>query len=66
MLVKEVLGRRDKLKNYAYGLQRSINYFRNTLGDQELAEDLEELYQEIQKEFHEIDKALATFENMEM
>lgn len=66
MLVKEVLGRRDKLKNYSYGLKRSINYFRNTLGDQEMAQDLEDLHQEIQKEFEEISKALSTFENMEM
>lgn len=66
MLVKEVLGRRDKLKNYSYGLKRSINYFENVLNDKELAADLQELHKEIQKELEDISKALVTFEDMEM
>lgn len=66
MLVKEVLHRRDKLKNYSYGLKRSINYFKNVLNDKEMAEDLEDLNKEIEQEFDEINKALSTFENLEM
>ncbi|MDO4720827.1 MAG: hypothetical protein Q4A78_09205 [Peptostreptococcaceae bacterium] len=66
MLVKEVLGRRDKLKNYSYGLKRSINYFEKVLNDKELAADLQELHMEIQKELEDISKALVTFEDMEM
>lgn len=66
MLVKEVLQRRDKLKNYSYGLKRSINYFSNVLNDKELASDLEDLHTEIEEEFNKINSALSTFEDLEM
>lgn len=66
MLVKEVLSRRDELKNYLYALKRSIKHCELYMDDEDMENDLKNLSKEIQKEFDEVDKALKAFEELEM
>ena len=66
MLVKEVLSRRDQLKNYLYELKRSIKHCEIYMDDEDMENHLKDLSNEIQKEFDEVDKALKAFEELEM
>lgn len=66
MLVKEVLSRRDELKNYLYALKRSITHCELYMDDEDMANHLKALSKEIQKEFDEVDNALKPFEELQM
>lgn len=65
MLIKEVLERRDILKGYLHALSVAKNYCK-LIGDDEIIDNLESLYQEVEEEFKHIDDSLEPFENMSM
>lgn len=66
MLIKEVINRRDELKNYLHSLSVATNYCRIQIGDKQLVEHLESLYAEVESEFNDISTRLNPFENMNM
>ena len=66
MLVKEILSRRDTLKNYLNALKRSIVQCELYMHDEEMLHHLEGLRKEVEKEYIEINSALKPFEELEM
>lgn len=66
MRVKEVLNRRDTLKGYLHSLAIAKNYCEKNIGNDEMVKDLQGLYEEISKEFVEINQSLIPFEDMDM
>lgn len=66
MLVKEILSRRDTLRNYLSSLKRSIVQCELYMHDEEMLEHLNGLKAEVEKEYNEINSALKPFEELEM
>ncbi len=66
MLLRDLLTRRDKLKTYLHALKRSINYFEVVLLDDEMAKELRDLYEEVMKEFKDLENAMRPLEEIEM
>ena len=66
MKVKEVLIRRDKLKDYLNALRRSITECELYMHDEKMLNDLESLRLEVEEEFIEVDGSLKTFEELDM
>lgn len=66
MLVKEILSRRDTLRNYLSALKRSIVQCELYMHDEEMIQHLQSLKAEVEKEYDEINKALKPFEDLEM
>lgn len=66
MLIKEVIKRRDTLKNYLHSLSIASNYCKIQIGDKQMVDDLQALYKEMEKEFNEINDSLKPFEEMSM
>lgn len=66
MLVKEILFRRDSLRNYLSALQRSIVQCELYMHDEEMLHHLQSLKTEVEKEYSEINSALKPFEDLEM
>jgi len=66
MKLKEVLAKRDQLKNHIYALKRSITLCDMYLKDDELIQDLEEIKHEMEAEFNELSNNLKFIEETEI
>ena len=62
MKLKEVLAKRDKLKNQIYALKRSIALCQIHLNDEEMIQDLTDVKAILESEFNELRNGLKTNE----
>jgi len=66
MKVREVLLKRDRLKNHLYAIKRAIVLSELYLKDDEVIQNLTEMKVELQEGLEETNKSLETIEDMEM
>lgn len=66
MKLKEILIKRDQLKNHIYALKRAIALCHMYMKDDEMIQDLEEIKVELESEFNELNNNLSTIEEIEM
>jgi len=66
MKLKEILIKRDQLKNHIYALKRAISLCHMYMKDDEMIQDLEEIKEALESEFNELSSNLSTIEEIEM
>ncbi len=66
MKLKEILIKRDQLKNHIYALKRAITLCHMYMKDDEMIQDLEEIKEELENQLDELNNNLTTIEEMEM
>lgn len=66
MKLKEILLKRDQLKNHIYALKRAITLCHMYMKDEEMIQDLESIKDSLENEFNELSNNLRTIEEIEM
>ncbi|MEN1759617.1 hypothetical protein [Anoxynatronum sibiricum] len=66
MKLKEVLAKRDQLKNQIYALKRSIALCQIHLKDEEMIQDLTDIKAILDSEFNDLSNGLQAIEEIEM
>lgn len=66
MKLKEVLVRRDQLKNHIYALKRSVSLCQMHLKDEEMIQHLTEIKQDLEGEYNELSQSLKPIEETEI
>lgn len=66
MKLKEILLKRDRLKNHIYAIKRAMTLCHMYMKDEEMIQELEEIKAEMETKYSELNENLKTIEEIEM